>query len=125
MSTLDVTIIQADLFWHDAERNRKQFEETIGGIETQTDLIVLPEMFTTGFSMDAPSLAEPMDGDTVTWMTETAKTMKSAICGSLIISEGTNFFNRFICVGSLTVIRALSSTGAPTCRLAPSDRANT
>lgn len=105
MPTLNVSIVQADLHWHDAGKNRDQFSTAIQSIEEQTDLIVLPEMFTTGFSMDAPSLAEPMDGETVVWMKEIANDRKSAICGSLIISEGEKFFNRFICVepnGSMT-----------------------
>jgi len=105
MPTLDITIVQADLYWHDAKKNRQQFSATIDGLEGQTDLIVLPEMFTTGFSMDAPSLAETMDGESVRWMTEIAATSRSAICGSLIISEDNRFFNRFVCVepdGSLT-----------------------
>lgn len=98
MPTLNVTIVQADLHWHDAGRNRDQFSTVIHGIEEQTDLVVLPEMFTTGFSMDAPSLAEPMNGETVGWMTEMAESKNSAICGSVIISEGDQFFNRFICI---------------------------
>ncbi len=98
MSTLSVTIIQADLFWQDAERNREQFSVAIENVEEATDLIVLPEMFSTGFSMDAPSLAETMDGKTIDWLTETAEAKRSAICGSLIISEGGHFFNRFICI---------------------------
>jgi len=98
MPTLNVSIVQADLHWHDAARNREQFSTAIHDVEEQTDLVVLPEMFTTGFSMDAPSLAEPMDGETITWMTEIAETSKSAICGSLIISEGGKFLNRFVCV---------------------------
>lgn len=105
MSTLNVTIVQSDLHWHDARRNREQFTATIESIEEPTDLVVLPEMFTTGFSMDAPALAEPMDGETVAWMTETAAVRNAAICGSVIISEGNNYFNRFICVnpkGSIT-----------------------
>jgi len=105
MPTLNVSIVQADLHWHDAARNREQFTSAIHGIDEKTDLVVLPEMFTTGFSMDAPALAEPMDGETITWMKEMADTRKSAICGSLIISEGDRFYNRFICAepnGSMT-----------------------
>jgi predicted amidohydrolase len=97
MSTLDVTIVQSDLHWHDAPRNRENFAAVIEALEGPTDLIVLPEMFTTGFSMDAPALAEQMDGDTVRWMQDTAAIKNSAICGSLIISERDRFFNRFIC----------------------------
>jgi len=98
MQTLDVTIVQADLHWHDAARNRDQFSKTIASIEGHTDLIVLPEMFTTGFSMDAPALAETMDGETVNWMKETADKSQAAICGSVIIADGDDYRNRFMCI---------------------------
>ncbi len=98
MSTLNIAIVQADLHWQNASKNREQFATAIENLEGPTDLVVLPEMFTTGFSMDAPALAEPMDGETVMWMKETAAKRNTAICGSVIISEGTDFFNRFICV---------------------------
>ena len=62
MSTLNVAIVQAVLHWHDAEANRRQFARSIGQVAQGTDLIVLPEMFTTGFSMDAPGQAEDMSG---------------------------------------------------------------
>ncbi|MDX1403608.1 MAG: amidohydrolase [Woeseiaceae bacterium] len=97
MSTLNVTIMQAELCWHDAAGNREYFAGAIRNLDHATDLIVLPEMFTTGFSMDATDLAESMDGASVTWMRETAVSQDAAICGSLIIQENGNFFNRFIC----------------------------
>ncbi len=97
MSTLDVTIVQADLYWHDAVRNREQFTAVIEVLQEATDLIVLPEMFTTGFSMDAPALAETMDGDSVRWLREMAASSNAAVCGSLIIAENQQFYNRFIC----------------------------
>jgi predicted amidohydrolase len=96
MSTLDVTIVQADLHWHDAKRNLDDFDIAINSVETPTDLIVLPEMFTTGFSMDAPTLSEPMDGPSVRWMHDKAKTTGAAVCGSLIIQSGSEYYNRFI-----------------------------
>lgn len=96
MSTLSVTIIQADLHWHDAEANRQSFDDAIAAVSLPTDLIVLPEMFTTGFSMDAPRLAETMEGESIRWMQEKARQMSAAICGSLIVSDGGRFFNRFI-----------------------------
>lgn len=98
MPTLKVSIVQSDLHWHDARENREMFSLAIQNIKERTDLIVLPEMFTTGFSMDAPGLAEPMDGDTVVWMKETAGTHGAAVCGSVIIVDGNTYFNRFICV---------------------------
>lgn len=98
MPTLDVSIVQADLVWHDPGANRQKFDRAIEGITESTDLIVLPEMFTTGFSMDAPQLAEPMSGESVNWMRDWADKRSVAICGSLIIKEGSNFYNRFICI---------------------------
>ncbi len=97
MSTLTVTIVQADLLWHDAAGNREQFTSTINDLHDSTDLIVLPEMFTTGFSMDAPELAETMDGDSVVWMQNMAAGSNAAVCGSLIIADDNKYFNRFIC----------------------------
>lgn len=97
MSTLEVTIVQADLYWHDPARNREHFTAVIEVLKEATDLIVLPEMFTTGFSMDAPALAETMDGDSVRWMREMAASSNAAVCGSLIIAENRQFYNRFIC----------------------------
>ena len=98
MSTLNVTIVQADLLWQDAAGNRQHFTSVIEDLLEPTDLIVLPEMFTTGFSMDAPVLAETMDGDSITWMRDMAASSNAAICGSLIISDNQQYFNRFICV---------------------------
>lgn len=97
MSTLNVTIVQADLLWQDAAGNRQHFTTVIEGLQAPTDLIVLPEMFTTGFSMDAPELAETMDGDSVTWMRDMAIKSNAAVCGSLIIADNQQYFNRFIC----------------------------
>ena len=96
MQTLTVSIIQAELHWHDAARNRAQFEGLIQSIHQSTDLVVLPEMFTTGFTMDAATYAEKMDGVSVAWMTETASTTNASICGSLIIEDDGNYYNRFV-----------------------------
>ncbi len=98
MPTLDISIVQADLHWHDPRANRHDFDRVIDSIDDSTDLIVLPEMFTTGFSMDAPSLAEPMDGESVNWMLEAAARRHVAICGSLIIFANDNYYNRFLFV---------------------------
>jgi omega-amidase len=97
MPTLDITIVQADLHWHDASANRDKFDSALTAIKAKTDLIVLPEMFTTGFSMDAPNLAETMHGESIDWMRRWASQKSTAICGSLIISENDRYFNRFIC----------------------------
>lgn len=96
MQTLTVSIIQAELFWHDASRNREQFASAIKSIEDPTDLIVLPEMFTSGFTMDAANNAETMDGKTLVWMREMAVASNASICGSLIIEENGKYYNRFV-----------------------------
>jgi predicted amidohydrolase len=106
MSALTVAIVQSELQWHDAAANRRHFAEVADSIDVDTDLIVLPEMFTTGFSMDAESLAEPMDGPTLAWMQELATRKNASVCGSVIIEDGGNYFNRFVSVsaGGIQVI---------------------
>ena len=98
MSTLNVTIAQAQLHWHDPAANRQMFAEMLQPLAEPTDLIVLPEMFTTGFTMDAPGQAEAMDGDSIEWMRATAARHRASVCGSLIIEEAGQYFNRFICM---------------------------
>lgn len=98
MSTLNITIVQADLHWHDAGANRLAIGQTLDELNDATDLIVLPEMFTTGFTMDAPAQAETMNGESVKWMSQFANEKNAFVCGSLIIEENGEYFNRFICV---------------------------
>lgn len=94
MQDLSIALIQANLYWEQADANLAMFEERIWGIESTVDLIVLPEMFTTGFSMNAESLSEPPGGKTFKWMRQMAKVKGAAITGSYIIKEGEKFFNR-------------------------------
>lgn len=96
MSALNVTIVQADLAWHDAKANLAQFETSIGAIDTTTDLVILPEMFTTGFTMDAAGNADTMNGAAIDHMLRWAGKIDAAICGSLIIKDGSRYFNRFV-----------------------------
>jgi predicted amidohydrolase len=96
MQTLSVSIIQAELHWHDPERNREQFAVAIQSIDQPTDLIVLPEMFTTGFTMEAGAYAEDMDGKSIAWMREMAVASNASICGSLIIEDDGRHYNRFL-----------------------------
>lgn len=94
---LTVTLIQSDLYWENAPANRTQFEKKIQALTEPTDVIILPEMFTTGFSMNAPQLAETMNGETVRWMEKLAREKNAVITGSVIIKEPDNrFFNRLI-----------------------------
>lgn len=96
MQNLTVTLIQTSLHWHDAEANRNHFDQLIPVAKTPTDLVVLPEMFTTGFTMDAAKNAETMDGPSIAWMRQVASDRGSTICGSLIIEEDQRFYNRLI-----------------------------
>jgi omega-amidase len=98
MQSLTISIVQSELAWHDADANRQHFASVIDSIDIASDLIVLPEMFTTGFTMDAASHAEAMDGETVAWMHKMAAARDASVCGSVIIEDGGNFYNRFICV---------------------------
>jgi len=94
---INVTLIQADIIWEDKNSNLKKYQEQIDKIES-TELIVLPEMFTTGFSMNPKDISETMNDGTIQWMKDNASKMNSAICGSIIIEEDGKYFNRFIWV---------------------------
>lgn len=96
MSTLTVTTIQTSLHWEDKQANLAMFEEKINGIKDRTEIVILPEMFSTGFSMQPAKLAEPMDGATVHWMKKTAAAKRVVLCGSVIIEENEEYFNRLI-----------------------------
>lgn len=96
MENLRITLIQTDLHWENAEANLAMFSEKINSIAEPTDLVILPEMFSTGFSMQAEKLAENMAGKAVQWMRKTAKEKDCVIVGSLMIKEHDKFFNRLI-----------------------------
>lgn len=95
---LKIALIQADLVWENPSENRTNLETHINSIKDPIDLIVLPEMFTTGFTMEPNGLAEAMNGDTVSWMKDIAKQKQTAIVGSMIISENELLYNRLIFV---------------------------
>lgn len=95
---LKIALIQSDLVWENPEQNRTNFTKKINNISEEVDVILLPEMFTTGFTMNASALAEAMDGKTVSWMKELALKTKTAIVGSIIISEKNTFYNRLLFV---------------------------
>jgi len=96
MENLTVTLVQTSLHWHQPEKNREMLAQKLSALNQPTDLIILPEMFTTGFSMDAPVVAETMDGPTLPWLAAQAKKHQAAITGSLIIKEKASYFNRLI-----------------------------
>ncbi|MGZ4035172.1 MAG: nitrilase family protein [Bacteroidia bacterium] len=96
MNNLKVTIIQSNLHWENKEKNLKMFSEKIDRIPEVTNLIVLPEMFATGFSMNPEKFAEPMNGATVSWMKQKAKEKNAVITGSFICEESGKYFNRLV-----------------------------
>jgi omega-amidase len=92
---LRVSIVQSDLKWENIEENITHHTRLISDTK-ESDLIILPEMFTTGFTLNAAQCAEKMDGLAVHWLLETAKNKSCAITGSIIINEGNNYYNRMI-----------------------------
>jgi omega-amidase len=97
IQNLKITIFQAYLFWENIDKNLQNLSLRLSmGVKEKTDLIVLPEMFNTGFSMNAAELAEEMDGKTISWMKQTAIRYECAITGSLIIRENGQYYNRMI-----------------------------
>lgn len=93
---LTITLVQSDLVWEDKTANLRQFEQKLQTV-TNTDIVVLPEMFTTGFTMNT-SFAETMQGSTLQWMQQMAQKIQTVICGSIIIKEGPFFYNRLLWV---------------------------
>ncbi len=96
MNTLKITTFQAYLFWENIEKNLQNLGLRLSSIREKTDLIILPEMFSTGFSMNPERLAEEMDGKTMKWMHQQARKFECVITGSIIIKENKKYFNRLI-----------------------------
>lgn len=98
VSDLTVSFVQASLQWHKPEDNRAELASHIEAISIPTDLLVLPEMFTTGFSMDAALLAEPVEGPTLAWMRNLAASRDAVVTGSVITEENGRYYNRLLWV---------------------------
>lgn len=96
MSTLKITTFQAYLFWENIDKNLQNLSLRLSSIREKTDLIILPEMFSTGFTMKADVLAEEMNGKTMTWMHQQAVKFESVVTGTIIIKEQGKFYNRLI-----------------------------
>ena len=95
---MKIAMIQAPLVWENPKINRAYFEEKINSLSEEIDLVVLPEMFSTGFTMQPENVAETMEGETILLLKNLAKAKNLAITGSLIIKEKEFFYNRFIFV---------------------------
>lgn len=96
MQDLTVTLIQTELFWEDIPANLEALDKKIDAISEKTDIIILPEMFTTGFTMNAGNLAESMNGTAVSWIIRKSRQKSANILGSVIIEEGGKYFNRLL-----------------------------
>lgn len=96
MQTLRLTTIQSSLHWENISANLEMFDQKLQALTGKTDLVVLPEMFTTGFSMNAPRLAESMDGQTVQWLLEQSNALNAVVLGSFIAVENEKYYNRIV-----------------------------
>ncbi len=94
--SLTISLVQTDNVWENKEINLRDLTYKIGQIQGKTDMIILPELFTTGFTMEAEGLAETMDGAGVQWMLHTASKKECIVLGSLLITESGHYFNRLI-----------------------------
>lgn len=98
MSLLRVSVVQSELHWQNPAANLAMFADKLAALKGQTDLVVLPEMFTTGFMMAPEVHAEPMEGESLAWMKAQAQALDAAIAGSVAIKTAAGFVNRFIMV---------------------------
>ena len=95
---LQLILLQYDIAWEDPKANKEHLETVFTELPAHIDLVVLPEMFTTGFTMTPANRAETMDGPTLQWLQRWSNQLNAAICGSLIIKEGMAYYNRFVFV---------------------------
>lgn len=96
MQNLKVAALQTPLYWHDAARNREMFDQQLEGIAGDTDVVVLPEMFSTGFTQQPELCAETMSGPTVRWMEDQAAALDVALTGSVVIEDKGQYYNRLV-----------------------------
>ncbi len=105
MNELRISLVQSDIHWESIDANLAMYEEKMADLKGKTDLIVLPEMFSTGFSMQAEDLAEPQNSKTFRWMKMCAAQAEATLSGSYIVKENGNYYNRFYAInpdGSFT-----------------------
>lgn len=106
MQSLTVSLIQTATHWHDPAANRRMFDAWLDEVPEAAELVVLPETFSTGFTMAAADMAEPMTGPTVAWLRAAAARTGATVCGSVVIEEAGHAFNRFVW---------MPPTGEPVC----------
>lgn len=96
MEDLKITLIQSNIHWQSVDANLAMFEEKLWSWRPETDLIVLPEMFNTGFTMETQKFAEPVNGKTFRWMKQMAGQFNTALTGSFIVGENNSYYNRLV-----------------------------
>ena len=96
MSNFRITTVQSIIHWENIDANLAHFSKQIKPLKNQTDLVILPEMFTTGFSMNPAPLAESMTGKTMQWLTQQAREINAVVTGSFIATEGGKYYNRLV-----------------------------
>ncbi len=97
MQPLTLSLIQSELCWHDCEANLKLFSQRLEQVPDNTDLVLLPEMFSTGFTMASEEVAQSMQGEAVTWLRDKAVALQKYICASVVVHDAGRYFNRFVC----------------------------
>ena len=103
-SKLKIVNIQTSLFWESALKNRAYFDKLLNSLNKEIDIVLLPEMFTSGFTTNAKKVFETMSGPTVLWMQSWAEKLNVIIGGSIVIKEKNKFFNRFLIVSEKGII---------------------
>ncbi len=98
MQSLTLSLVQTATHWHDPAANRALFDDWLAEVADDASVVVLPEMFSTGFTMASETVAEPMSGPTVGWMRRTAAALSKVVCGSVVVAEGGRCYNRFLWV---------------------------
>ncbi len=97
-ANLTLSLIQTATHWHDPLANQQLFQDWLAQVPAESTLVVLPEMFSTGFTMSSEEVAEDMSGPTVSWLTEQARSHNKTLCGSVVIRDTGRFYNRFLWV---------------------------
>jgi omega-amidase len=105
MNQLRVSLVQQPLLWHDAQGNRARFAELLAPLAGGTDLVILPETFTTGFSMEVEAFGEVASGPSVDWLRAQAAALDAAVTGSVITREGSRYYNRLLWVSPSGEVR--------------------
>lgn len=98
MQTFRLTLCQSYLIWENPEANMNAFEKHFESIDRETDIIILPEMFTTGFSMNPEKTAKQWQNKTIEWLKKIAQKYQTAICGSIMADHENGYVNRFVWV---------------------------